>query len=100
MVAGIGLVVPCENSAHNIFVEFQAKCQVDLLGDSGAAVSWVAPFHLDNGVDDFFGGSFWAWLFPPPGEYSSRYFRFFRALWNDSRVEGLMIMAALCLDLL
>jgi len=27
---------------------------------------------------------------PPPGEYSSRYFRFFRVLWNDSSVEGLM----------
>ncbi len=32
---------------------------------------------------------------PPPGEYSSRYLRFFTALWNESRVEGLMIIAAL-----
>ena len=32
---------------------------------------------------------------PPPGEYSSQYFRFFRALWKFSRVEGLVIMAAL-----
>jgi hypothetical protein len=32
---------------------------------------------------------------PLPGEYSSRYFRFFSALWNDSSVEGLMIIAAL-----
>lgn len=34
-------------------------------------------------------------FFPPPGEYSGRYFRFFSALWNDSRVEGLIIIAAL-----
>ena len=36
---------------------------------------------------------------PPRGEYSSRYFRFFSALWNDSRVEGVMIMAALTIRL-
>ena len=36
---------------------------------------------------------------PPLGENSSRYFRFFRALWNDSSVEGLMIIADLTMRL-
>ena len=34
MVAGIRAVVGGENSAYNILVEFQIKCQIDLLGDS------------------------------------------------------------------
>ena len=33
-------------------------------------------------------GPFGPGFLPPLGEYSSRYFRFFRALWNDSRVDA------------
>jgi len=62
MLAGIWLVVGGENSAHNILVEFQTKGEVDLLSNAGAAVSRVAPFHLDNGINDFFGRTCWAWF--------------------------------------
>ncbi len=41
----------------------------------------------------------WTWLLPPKGENTSWYFHFFRALWNDSRVEGLMIVADLTMRL-
>jgi len=44
-------------------------------------------------------GPFGPGFLPPPGEYSSRYFRSFRALWNENRVEGLMIIAALTMRL-
>jgi len=47
-----------EYSAHNILVEFQAKGQVDLLGNAGTSVSWIAFLHLYDGIDDFFTGSF------------------------------------------
>jgi len=40
-------------------------------------------------------GPFGPGFLPPRGEYRNRNFRFFRALWNESRVEGLMIIAAL-----
>lgn len=30
---------------------------------------------------------------PPRGEYRRRYFRFFKALWKESRVDGLMMIA-------
>ena len=53
-----------ENSARNIFVEFQTKGQVDLLGDAGPPVSRITVFHLDNGIDNFSGWSLWAWLVP------------------------------------
>jgi len=44
-------------------------------------------------------GPFGSGFLPPQGENSSRYSRFFRALWNDSRVEGLMIIADLTMRL-
>ncbi len=51
-----------ENPAYNILVEFQTKGEVDLLGNAGAAVSRVAPFHLDDGINDFSGWAFGPWL--------------------------------------
>ena len=58
MVAGIRAVVGGENSAYNILIEFHAKRQIDLLCNAGTTVSWIAPFHLDNGSDHFLGWSF------------------------------------------
>ena len=84
------MVVSCENSTDNILIKFQAKRQIDLLCNAGTTVSWIAPFHLDDGGDE---GPFGPALRPPRGEYSSRYFRFFSTVWNLSRVEGFMIMA-------
>ena len=53
MVAGTGVVVSCENSPDNIFVEFQSECQIDLLCDSRAAEAMIASFHFDYGINDF-----------------------------------------------
>jgi hypothetical protein len=51
-----------EYPANTVFVQVQSERQVDLLSNAGAAVSRVAPFHLDNGIDDFFGRAYWAWI--------------------------------------
>jgi len=51
-----------EYSAHNILVEFQAKGQVDLLGNAGTTVSWIAFLHLYDSINDFFGWTYWAWF--------------------------------------
>ena len=53
-----------EYSAHNILVEFQAKGQVDLLGNAGTSVSWIAFLHLYDGIDDFSGWTLWTSLLP------------------------------------
>ena len=64
MVTGIRLVVGDENSAYNILIEFQAKRQIDLLCNAGTTVSWIAPFHRNDGINDFSGWSLWTWLAP------------------------------------
>ena len=53
-----------EYSAHNIFVEFQAKGQVDLLSNARTTVSWVALLHFHDGIDDFSGWTLWTSLLP------------------------------------
>ena len=97
MVAGIRAVVGGENSAYNILIEFQAKRQIDLLCNAGTTVSWIASFHFDYGFDHFLGWSLGSRFAVPTGEYSCRYFRFFNAEWNRSRVDGLMIIADLAI---
>lgn len=44
-----------DNPAHNIFVRFQNKGQANLLGNAGTAISWIAPFHRNDGINDFSG---------------------------------------------
>ncbi len=50
-----------ETSPDNIFVNIQTKRHVNLLCDSGATESQVAPLHLDNRVDKLPLGSFGTW---------------------------------------
>jgi hypothetical protein len=47
----------------------------------------------------YLDGSFALGMLPPLGEYIRRYFRFFIALWNDSRVDGLMMIDDLAMRL-
>lgn len=42
------------------FIEFQAKCQVYLLGNARAPLSRVALFHFYDGANDFISGPFGA----------------------------------------
>lgn len=44
-----------------------------------------------------FDGPFGLGFLPQWGEYISRYFRFFSALWKESRVDGLMMIADLAI---
>jgi hypothetical protein len=46
-------VVVRQHSPDNIFVKIQAKCEVNLLGDPGAAEPRVAPFEFNNGINYF-----------------------------------------------
>ena len=85
----------CEHTPNCVLIQVESESQVNLLSNAGTAVSWITEFHLDDGIDDVSGWSLWGGFLPPLGEYRRRYFRFFRALWNESRVEGLMIIAAL-----
>jgi len=52
-----------QNPADYVFVDFDAEGQSDLLGNSLAAPSAIAPFHFNDGGDQVFGRSFGAW--PP-----------------------------------
>ena len=67
MVAGIWPAVDSKNTPDSILIQFELECQIDLLSNAGTTVSWIAPFHLDNGSDDFSGWSFWTWLAPAAG---------------------------------
>ena len=50
--------VHCENPADDVFVDVDAECQGDLLGDSLAAPSAIAPFHFNDRVNELFSRSF------------------------------------------
>ena len=56
-----------EYTTNCVLIQGQSERQVDLLGNAGTTVSWIAPFHLDNGSDDFSGWSFWTWRAPAAG---------------------------------
>jgi hypothetical protein len=51
-----------ENPAHHVFVDFDAEGQSDLFGNPLATPSAVAPFHLDDGIDQVFRWSFGTWF--------------------------------------
>jgi hypothetical protein len=42
--------VCCENPADHVFVDVDAECQGDLLGNPLAAPSAIAPFHFKDRV--------------------------------------------------
>ena len=58
MVARIWFVMHREYLANGVLIKGHTERQVDLLGNAGAAVSWIALLHFHDGIDDFFTGSF------------------------------------------
>ena len=64
---GIRFVMVCKNAPDNVLIQLQTKGDIDLLGYAGTAVSWIALFHRNDGVDDFFGWSFGTCLPPTTG---------------------------------
>ena len=53
-----------EHSANSVLVQIKTESQIDLLSNARAAVSWVALFHRNDGIDDFLGGSLGSGLTP------------------------------------
>ena len=65
-----------KDTANNILVDLDAESQRDLLGDAGTTPDGIAPFHCDDGVDEFFVRSLRARPTPALAENNMRYFRF------------------------
>ena len=53
--------VRCENPPDDVFVDVDAECQGDLLGNSLAAPTTIAPLHFNDRVDQFFRRAFGTW---------------------------------------
>lgn len=64
MVARIWLVMNIEYPANSVFIQVQSERKVDLLGDAGTAISWIALLHRNDGINDFSGWSLWPSLLP------------------------------------
>ncbi len=62
--AGFGVIVFCQYPPYHILIDLDSKGIGDLLSDPRAAKPRVAPFHLDDGVDQFLGGTFGTWFRP------------------------------------
>jgi hypothetical protein len=56
-----------QDTTNNIFVDFNAESQRDLLGDSGTTPGGITPFQFNDCVDEFFIRSFRARLEPALG---------------------------------
>ena len=69
MVAGIWFEMNRELPANYVLIQIQSERQIDLLSDTGTAVSWVAwygipAFHLYNCINDFSKWDLGAWFSP------------------------------------
>ena len=53
-VTGFWFVVDGEYASDNVLVDIEPESEVEMLSDSGTAVSGVAPLHFDDGVYHFF----------------------------------------------
>jgi hypothetical protein len=47
-----------KHATHDIFVDFDAKSVIDLLGDADTTELWIAALHLDDGRDENVEGPF------------------------------------------
>ncbi len=56
-----------EDPADDVRVNFDVESVGYLLGNSRATASGIAPFELDDSVDDLGVGSFWSRLVPGLG---------------------------------
>src|SRR5215472_14005517 len=57
--SGFRPVTHPENPAHHVLVDINAEGQRDPLCNSRAAPRGVAPFHFNDGIDQFFFRTFW-----------------------------------------
>jgi hypothetical protein len=73
-------VVNLQDTTNHIPINLDAECQCDLLGDAGTAPVGIPPFHLHNGLDEFFARSFWARSMAVPGRKQLAIFSFLQQL--------------------
>ena len=60
-------VMNAQDTANNIFVDFNAESQPDLLGNAGTAPVRITPFQFNDCLDEFFIRSFFIRLIPARG---------------------------------
>jgi len=53
-----------EYTTNIVLIQSQSERQVDLLGNAGTTVLWIAPFHPNDGINDFSGWPIWTTLIP------------------------------------
>src|SRR6201988_1840693 len=63
----LGSKVYGKHATHDIFVDFDAKSVIDLLGNADATELWIAALHLDDGRDELCGRAFRSGLSLPMG---------------------------------
>ena len=56
-----------KHATHDIFVNFDTKSVIDLLGDADTTELWIAALHLDDGRDELCGRAFRSGLSFPAG---------------------------------
>jgi hypothetical protein len=85
-----------QDTANNILVDLHSEGQRNLLRDSRTPPAGIAPFHLDDGVDQFLLGSFRTGMAPTSGGKQSAVLSFGQhvvelqqsgRLQNDGRAE-------------
>src|ERR1700756_390761 len=69
-----------KHATHDIFVDFEAKSVIDLLGDADTAELWIAALHLDDGRDELCGRAFRSGLWLPMGRGEQQ-----KVFWMDQR---------------
>src|SRR5580693_10463058 len=60
-----------KHATHDIFVNFDTKSVIDLLGDADTTELWIAALHLDDGRDELCGRAFRSRLSFPAGSGKS-----------------------------
>ena len=54
----LGSTVCGKHATHDIFVNFDTKSVIELLGDADTTELWIAALHLDDGRDELCGRAF------------------------------------------
>jgi hypothetical protein len=65
--ARVGSKVYGKHATHDIFVDFDTKSVIDLLGNADTTKLWIAALHLDDGRDGLCGRAFRSGLSLPMG---------------------------------
>jgi hypothetical protein len=77
---------------HDIFVDFDAKSVIDLLGNADTTELSIAALHLDDGRDELCGRAFRSGLSLPMGRgEQQKVVSMDQRLWNLNSVAGLII---------